>query len=271
MRSPMKRTLDIVAVFVVAVYLLPLFWIALTAIKPTADINSRVPVWVFEPTLQHFAEGFRRFGFARALVDFTLIVVSATAITMVLALMCAYALARLKVRGADTISLTILSLRFMPGVVVAVPYYIMFQNAGLIDTHIGLIIVYVAFGLPFAIWLLRGFLLDIPREVEEAARIDGLSWIQILFRIVAPMATSGIAVTAIFTFVFNWNEFLFAFYLSHTKVVTLPIQIFKMVDLYNVLWGPISAAVLMQLVPMVIVVFLLQKHIVRGLTMGAVK
>jgi multiple sugar transport system permease protein len=271
MRSPMRKVLDVAAVVVVAAYLLPLMWIVLTAIKPTADINSPVPVWSFTPTFEHFLEGFRRFGFAHALIDSAVVVVTSTIITMVLALMCAYALARLKVRGADFISLTILSLRFMPGVVVAVPYYLMFQSFNLIDTRIGLIIVYVAFGLPFAVWLLRSFLLDIPREVEEAARLDGLGWMQILFRIVAPMATSGIAVTAIFTFVFAWNEFLFAFYLSVNEVVTLPIQIFKMVDLYNVLWGPISAAVVMQLVPMLIVVFLLQKHIVRGLTMGAVK
>lgn len=270
-RSPLRRTMDVVTVFVVAMYLTPLLWIILTAIKPTPDINSLTPVWVFEPTLEHFAEGFNRFAFGRSLLDSTIVVVTSTIITMVMAVMCAYALARLKLRGADTISLTILSLRFMPGVVVAVPYFLMFQNVGLLDNHIGLIIVYVAFGLPFAIWLMRGFLMDVPRDVEEAARLDGLGWMQILWRIIVPMARSGLAVTTIFTFVFSWNEFLFAFYLTHTNVVTLPIQIFKMIDLYNVLWGPISAAVLMQLAPMIVVVFLLQRHIIRGLTLGAVK
>lgn len=271
MRRPLARTFDVAAALVVGLYLLPLFWIGLTAIKPTADINSAVPVWTFQPTLEHFVEDFQRFGFARGLADSAIVVVSATAITTLLALMCAYALARLKIRGADIISLTILSLRFMPGVVVAVPYFVMFQKLDLLDTYMGLIVAYVSFGLPFAVWVLRGFLVDLPRDVEEAARLDGLGWVQILLRIVAPMAASGIAVTAIFTFVFNWNEFLFAFYLTNTDVVTAPIQVYKMIDLYTVLWGPISAAVIMQIVPMVIVVFFLQRHIVRGLTLGAVK
>ena len=270
-RSPLRRMMDVVTVMVVAIYLLPLLWIILTAIKPTPDINSLQPVWVFEPTLEHFAEGFNRFAFGRSLLDSSVVVIASTAITMVLAVMCAYALARMKVRGADTISLTILSLRFMPGVVVAMPYFLMFQGVHLLDTHFGLIAVYVGFGLPFAVWLMRGFLMDLPRDVEEAARLDGLGWLQILWSIIVPMARSGLAVTTIFTFVFSWNEFLFAFYLTHTKVVTLPIQIFKMIDIYNVLWGPISAAVLMQLAPMVLVVFILQRHIIRGLTLGAVK
>ena len=147
----------------------------------------------------------------------------------------------------------------------------MAQWTGLTDSHLGMIIVYVAYGLPFAVWLLRGFLLDLPREVEEAARLDGLGWFSIIWRIMLPMATSGIAVTAVFTFVFAWNEFLFALYLTSYKAVTIPVQIAKMIDLYNVLWGPLSAAVVIQLVPMLIVVFLIQRHMIRGLALGAVK
>ncbi|MBM3573003.1 MAG: carbohydrate ABC transporter permease [Alphaproteobacteria bacterium] len=185
--------------------------------------------------------------------------------------MSAYALARMKMRGADGLSLLILSFRFMPGVVIALPYYLMAQWSGMSDSHVGLIIVYVAFGLPFAVWLLRGFLLDLPRDIEEAARLDGLGWFAILWRIIIPLAGPGIAVTAIFTFVFSWNEFLFALYLTSSNVVTLPIQIAKMIDLYNVLWGPISAGVVMQLIPMLVVVFLIQRHMIRGLALGAVK
>ena len=271
MRSPLRRALDVAAVFVVAVYLAPLYWIALTSIKPTVHINSKVPVWLFEPTIKHYAEAFTRFEFGKALVNSSVIVISATFITMVLALMAAYALARMRMRGADTTSLVILSLRFMPAVVIAMPFYLMYQRLGLIDTHLGMIVIYVGFGLPFAVWLLRGFLLDLPRDIEEAARLDGLGWLQILGRIILPLSGPGIAVTAIFTFVFNWNEFLFALYITQSAAVTLPIQISKMIDLYNVLWGTISGAVVMQLVPMVIVVFLLQRHMIRGLALGAVK
>lgn len=271
MRSPLRKVLDVVAVFVVAIYLAPLYWIALTSIKPTVDINSRVPVWWFEPTVEHYAEAFTRFEFGKGLFNSTIIVVSATFITMVLAMMAAYALARMRMKGADTTSLVILSLRFMPAVVIAMPFYLMYQRFGLIDSHVGMIVIYIGFGLPFAVWLLRGFLLDLPRDIEEAARLDGLGWMQILWRIMLPLSGPGIAVTAIFTFVFNWNEFLFALYITQTAAVTLPIQISKMIDLYNVLWGTISSAVVMQLIPMVIVVFLLQRHMIRGLALGAVK
>ena len=159
----------------------------------------------------------------------------------------------------------------MPGVVIAMPYYLMAQRLGMIDTHIGMIIIYVGYGLPFAVWLMRGFLLDLPRDIEEAARLDGLRWLGIIWRIILPLSGPGIAVTAIFTFVFNWNEFLFALYITQSAAVTLPIQIAKMIDVYTVLWGTISGAVVMQLVPMVIVVFLLQRHMIRGLALGAVK
>ena len=119
----------------------------------------------------------------------------------------------------DTWALVILSLRFMPGMVIVLPYFKMATFFNVIDTQIVLIVVYVAFGLPFAVWILRGFLLDLPKEIEEAARLDGLSWLQIIFRLIMPMAAPGIAVTAIFTFVFSWNEFLFALFLTSPVLV----------------------------------------------------
>ena len=271
MRSPIRKTMDVVAVFLVAIYLAPIYWIALTSVKPMSEIHSRKPVWVFDPTIEHYAEAFVRFEFGKALLNSSIIVFSATFITMILALIAAYALARMRLRGADVLSLFILSLRFMPAVVIAMPFYLMFLKFGLIDSHIGMIVVYVGYGLPFAVWIMRGFLLDLPKEIEEAARQDGLGWISIIRRIILPLSGPGIAVTAIFTFVFNWNEYLFALYLTQADAVTLPIQIAKMVDAYTVLWGTISASVVMQLVPMVVVVFLLQRHMIRGLALGAVK
>ena len=271
MQTPLRKALNFVAVFAVMIYLAPLYWITLTAFKPTALINQKVPVWWFEPTGEHFAQAFGRFKFGLGLTNSLIIIVTATTITMLLAVFAAYALARMKLRGADTLSLVILSLRFLPAMVIVIPYFLIFQRTGLMDTHLGMIIIYIGFGLPFAVWLLRGFFLDLPREIEEAARLDGLSWMATIWRIILPISLPGLAVTAIFTFVFNWNELLFAMYLTQSNAVTAQIQIFKMVDLYNVLWGTISSAVLMQLVPMVIVVFLLQRHMIRGLALGAVK
>jgi multiple sugar transport system permease protein len=255
----------------VAAYLAPIYWVAITSVKPTDLINSRVPVWSFAPTAEHYREVFDRFEFGSALLNSAIVVFVATAVTMVLGFGCAYALARMKLRGADGLSLFILSLRFMPVVVVAMPFYLMYTWLDLIDTHVGLIVAYVGFGLPFAVWLLRGFLRDLPKEIDEAARLDGLGWLALIRKIVLPLSAPGLAVTAIFTFVFNWNEFLFALYVTQSKAVTVPIAVAKMIDLYNVLWGPISAAVIIQLVPMIVVVGLLQRHMIRGLAMGAVK
>ena len=271
MRTPLRKALDVVAVFVVAVYLCPLYWITLTAFKPTKQINQKVPVWAFDPTWEHFEQAFGRFKFGHGLINSIIIVGSATVITMIMAMFCSYALARMKLRGADTLSLIILSLRFLPAMVIVIPYYMMMQRSGMMDTHVGMIVIYIGFGLPFAVYLLRGFFMDLPREIEEAARLDGLGWVATIWRIILPISLPGIAVTSIFTFVFNWNELLFAMYLTQSHAVTAQIQVFKMVDLYNVLWGTISSAVLMQLIPVVIVVFLLQRHMIRGLSLGAVK
>src|SRR5262249_19691614 len=189
MRTPLRRVLDVVAVAIVAFWLLPVMWIGLTSIKPTTEINSAVPVFYsFTPTLEHYYALFDRFEFGRIIANNLLIVPPATVITILLSLLAAYALARMKLKGADSLSFFILSLRFMPPVVVVLPYYLMFQEVGLIDSYPGMILVYVAFGMPFAVWLLRSFLLDIPRDIEEAAQLDGLGRLAILWRIVIPVA-----------------------------------------------------------------------------------
>jgi multiple sugar transport system permease protein len=269
--SPLRRTFNVLAVFVVATWLFPIYWVLLTSVKPPDVINSAVPVFVFNPTLENYRELFDRFEFARILANSLVIVSISTIITMVLAVMAAYALARLKMRSSSGLSLFILSFRFMPAMVVVLPYYLIFQRFSLTDTYLGMILIYVGFGLPFAVWLLRGFLLDLPRDIEDAARLDGLKPLAVARRVMLPLARPGIAVTAIFTFVFGWNEYLFALMLTYVQAVTVPVALSKMVEPYVVLWGDISGAVTIQLVPMLIVVFLLQRHITRGLALGAVK
>jgi multiple sugar transport system permease protein len=266
------RALNVLAVVVVVVWLLPVLWVGLTSIKPTAVINAPEPTfYAFEPTADHYVEIFGRFRFDRAIFNSLVVVGVSTLIVMILAFPAAYAVARMGLMHGDAWALFILSLRFMPGVVVVLPYFRMASYFQLIDTPLVLIIVYVAFGLPFAVWILRGFLLDLPQEVEEAGRLDGLSRLQIIFRLVLPMAAPGIAVTAIFTFVFSWNEYLFALFLTYDKATTIPVALQKTIDLYNVLWGSLSAGAVIQLLPMILVVFLMQRHIARGLALGAVK
>jgi multiple sugar transport system permease protein len=271
-RKGLLRPLNVLAALVVATWLMPVLWVVLTSIKPSAVINAPQPTFYsFAPTVANYVEIFSRFRFDRAIWNSFVCVGVSTFIVMVLAFPAAHAVSRMGLFSGDAWAVFILSLRFMPGVVVVLPYFKMTNYLGLIDTQLALIIVYVAFGLPFAVWILRGFLLDLPREIEEAGRLDRLSWLQIIFRLILPMAAPGIAVTAIFTFVFSWNEYLFALFLTFDKATTMPVALQKTIDLYNVLWGALSAGAVIQLLPMIAVVFLLQRHIARGLALGAVK
>ena len=267
-----SRALFVLAIALVFIWLVPVMWVVLTSVKPTNIINSAVPIFFdFDPTLDHYVEVFERFRFGRSMINSFVTVGVSTVIVMIIALPAAYAVARMNLMHGDTWALVILSLRFMPGMVIVLPYFKIASFLNIIDTQIVLIVVYVAFGLPFSGWILRGFLLDLPKDIEEAGRLDGLSWIQIIFRLIMPMAAPGIAVTAIFTFVFSWNEFLFALFLTLDKGSTMPVALQKTIDLYNVLWGSLSAGAVLQLLPMILVVFLLQRHIARGLALGAVK
>ncbi len=256
---------------IVLLWLFPVYWIVLTSFKPTVEINSAIPSFVFTPTLENYRDLFAQFEFSGVLLNSIVVTVVTCIVVVGLGVMAAYALARLKVPGEKHIALWILSLRFLPPIAVAIPFYIQWQDLNLLDTYIGLILVYVAFNLPFAIWLLRGFLADVPAELEEAALLDGLSRLQILWRVVVPVILPGLASTSIFIFVFTWNEYLMALMLTSVNAVTVPVTISKFVMPYTILWGDLSAAVVIQLVPMLAVVYLLQRHIVRGMTLGAVK
>jgi multiple sugar transport system permease protein len=261
----------IAAVFLVGLWLFPVYWIVLTSLRPIKEINSATPSFIFSPTGENYWELFTKFDFARVLMNSLVITFISCFVVIVLAVLAAYALGRMKVPGEKHIALWILSLRFLPPIAVAIPFYIQWQDLHLLDTYLGMILIYVAFNLPFAIWMMRGFLADVPVALEEAALLDGLTRLQIIRRIVVPVVMPGIASTAIFTFVFTWNEYLMALMLTAFKSVTVPVTIAKFVQPYTVLWGSLSAAVVIQVVPMLVVVFLLQRHIVRGMTLGAVK
>jgi len=254
------------------VWISPIIWIILTSIKPSIDINNKIPIFFdFQPTFNHYYEIFDRFKYLDVSLNSLVIVGGSTIIVMLFAIPASYSLSRLNIKHRDNISLFILSLRFLPAIVIVLPYYIIGNYFSIIDTFLLLITVYIGFGLPFAIFLLRSFMIDLPKDIEEAARLDGLSWFKILHKIVIPLSTPGIIVTSIFTFAFGWNEYLFSLFLTIDRATTIPVNLQKTIDQYNVLWGELSAGAVVQLLPVVIIVFILQKNIARGLTFGAVK
>jgi multiple sugar transport system permease protein len=260
-----------VTVGLVMLWLFPIYWIFLTSFKTPLLINEKDPVFFFSPTLENYQHLFTEFRFARILQNSLVIVGCTTVIVVVLGLLAAYALGRLDVPGGKHIALWMLSLRFMPAVAIVLPFFVLWQRIGLTDTYLGLILIYVAFNLPFAIWLLRGFLVEVPRDLDEAATLDGLGHLAILRRIILPVTAPGVAVTAIFTFMFAWNEYLMALVLTSRDATTVPVTVSKFIQAYSILWGDVGASATIELLPVLVVVFLLQRHILRGITLGAVK
>jgi multiple sugar transport system permease protein len=266
-----RLALTMCAAILIAVWLFPVVWMIMTSLKASPEITSRVPVFRFRPTFEHYFALLNTYHFRQFFATSFIVAALTTIITMVLASLAAYALGCMEPAGGKNVAMWILSQRMLPPIAVVIPFFILLRQYNLIDTYPGLMIVYLVPALPFAVWLLRSFFLDTPPEVREAALLDGLRHPQILRRVVAPMAGPGIAVTAIFTFIFTWNEFLFALFLTSERATTVPVGISQLILAYQVLWGEVSAAGTLALVPLIPVVFYLQRHIVRGMTLGAVK
>ena len=165
----------------------------------------------------------------------------------------------------------ILSVRMFPPIATIIPIFLLFNKLGLIDTRLGLMLLYIAFNLPFAIWIMRSFFDEIPSELDDAAMVDGCSPWQAFARIILPLAAPGLSATAIFCMMFSWNEFLFAMIISRAQTQTLPVGVMGFITQRGVLWGEMSAAATIIMTPMIIFTFLIQRYLIRGLTFGAVK
>jgi len=252
------------------VMLFPVYWMASMMFKPTTAMFARPTVWVFEPTLEHFAYIIEH-GFAGNLLTSFLIASLSTVLVVLIGTPAAYSFARYKLKARDDLFLFILATRMAPPVCLVIPFYVIYAKIGLLDTHFGLIMAYLTFNLSFYVWVLSSFCRDLPVELEEAAMTEGYSRIQVFTRITLPLLRPGITSTAVLCFIFAWNEFLFAFLLGGHDVKTLPVAIPDLITTQGVRWGEMAIVGMIAMLPVMIGVFFLQKHIVRGLTMGAVK
>ena len=254
--------------------LFPFYVIVTTALKTETNIFAWPPVWIFKPTLQSFYNALFVFG-GRGAISYLVnsIVISAvsTFLAVVLGAMAAYGLARFSFAGNRQLAFWILSTRFAPPVAFVVPIYIMVQRAGLLDSHIALILIYTAMNLSLVVWILRGFFAEIPIEIEEAALVDGYSRLQIFWRVALPLVRPGIVSMAILSAIFSWNEFLYAMVLTQSRAATLPVYLAGFSSSMGLAWGEYMAVGTMAVLPILVFTFALQKHLVRGLTFGAVK
>ncbi len=256
---------------VASTWIFPILWTAITSLKPEGGLIGLKPTIVFEPTLASYIELFADRDFGRYLLNSLMIAGGATIVSMLLACFAAYALARSEMRGREQIGMWILSLRMLPPISTVVPFYLILSRSKLLDTYPGLLLVYLTFSLPFAIWMLQGFFSEIPKSIDEAASADGAGPLTILFRFIVPMAKGGVAVTTIFTFVFAWNEFLYAFLLTKERWVTLPVRLSSTITPFQTDWGYLTAGAVVSFLPLIVVVFLLQREMVRGVSLGAMR
>lgn len=256
----------VMAVFFIA----PLLWVLSSAFKTRLEIFTLPPVLVPNSlNLSNFTDVLSKsFPYLRNSIIVTTI---STAIVMLIAIPASFALAAFQYRRSRDIELWVLSTRMMPPIAAAVPLFIAGQYFGLLDTLTGLTFVYIGFLLPFAIWLLTSFFREMPGEVLEAARVDGASWWQVLRHVAVPISASGIATVTVFTALFSWNELLLPLFLTSRKAKTFTVVLTEFQGQTNTVWEQMSAAVVIQVLPIALTVFLVQRYIVSGLTLGAVK
>ena len=296
----------VVSIALMLLILIPVMWMMATAFKTQRDSVSVPPKVFFEPTLEGFvylltdriqltgdelteyserddlswyeaipqSRGQRIQGvsdFPRFIANSLIIGGVSTIFSVAFGILAAYAFSRFNVPGEGDLLFFILSTRMLPPVVVTIPIFILYKEIGLDDTHFGLILLYTAFNLSFSVWLLKGFMDEIPKEYEEAALVDGYSRLQAFRKIVLPQATTGIAVATVFSFIFAWNEYAFALMLTKDVARTAPPSLPSRIGVAGVEWNAIAAGSLLFLIPVVIITFALRRHLLRGVTFGAIR
>src|SRR5215510_6892138 len=310
-QKTMNRAAVALVVLVTLIYLVPIYWITSTAFKPRTLATTVPPTVVFQPEVTSFVKLFtkrvqmigqvdpevyakapwweqrifdlgERFikdsdgriepsAYPRRFLNSWIISVVSTSLEGAMGTLTAYGFSRSKMPGEDDWLFFILSTRMLPPVVVAIPMFLMYRVVGLVDTHAGLIILYTAFNLSFSVWLMKGFIDEIPKEYEEAALVDGYTRLEAFFKIVLPQAATGMAATAVFCFITAWNEYAFALMMTNRNAQTVPPYIPSQLGSGLTDWTVIASGSLLFLIPVSIFTFLLRKHLLRGVTFGAIR
>ena len=254
-----------------AMMLTPVVWALLTSIKQPIDAFAIPPKLIFSPTLEFHQQVWFDKGFARFLVNSLVIAVTTVAISVSIGTMAAYGLSRMRGRTANGILFALLSLRMFPHMLLAIPFFMLARFLNLIDTYPALVLALVAINQPFTIWLMHSFFVDVPGEIDEAAAIDGAGEWQTFFRVVLPIVRPGLWVTALFSLLLAYNEFLFALVLTGPHTKTLPVAIAEYGGEDLNYWSLSAAAAIGIMFPVMLFMSAMQKHLVRGLALGALK
>ena len=258
------------AVGVTIVFLFPIYWLFMMSFKTAEEIYSYPPKWYpGRFGLHNYAVLFKD-GDAATVWHSLVIAGASTVPAMFLGTICAYSLARFRT-GGEHLGNWIISQRMVLPITVVFPIFLLYVWLRWVDTYLGIILLYTAFNLPYVIWMMRGYIMDIPRALEEAALVDGCTRWQVIWKVVLPLSRPGLFATAIFTFVFAWNEFLFALVLTRTEVTTYTVQVTHYFGGQSNFWAKISAMSVLGTLPIFVVVAFMQRYLVRGISLGAVK
>ena len=278
-RGGVRRVVEVVALTVLAVAMLfPVLWMLETSIKDGQDIYAIPAKFLgFDITFEHYRHVFvdadgGRSDLTQSFLNSVVVAGASTVIATVFGVPAAWAYSRFTLRAKKDQLFFILSTRFMPPVVVVIPIFLMYRELGLIDTHLGLILIYAAFNLPFTIWMMKGFVDEVPSEYEDAAMLDGYTRLQAFHKFTLPLLVPGIAATAVFALIFSWNEFVYAIFLTSSQEVrTAPPAIAGLIGGTTVDWGLVSASAVVFALPVLVFAYLVRKHLVAGVTLGAVR
>jgi multiple sugar transport system permease protein len=306
----LNRAAIALVLVVTIIFLAPIYWIGSTAFKPRAYATTVPPTVFFRPEITSFIKLFTKrvqltkpvdpavyaaspwyeqriydggerilkvkdriqlSQYPNRFMNSLIIAITSTLLAVGMGTLTAYGFSRFRIAGEADLLFFILSTRMLPPVVVAIPMYLMYRAVGMTDTHIGLIILYTAFNLSFSVWLMKGFMDEIPKEYEEAALVDGYTRMQAFFKIVLPEAATGIAATAVFCFITAWNEYAFALMMTNRRAQTAPPFIPAQIGSGLADWTTIAAGTFLFLLPVAIFTFMLRGHLLRGVTFGAIR
>ncbi|MDH3770498.1 MAG: carbohydrate ABC transporter permease [Nitrospirota bacterium] len=260
-----------IALTAILITLFPIVWIFTISIKTKRDAFAIPPIWRFEPVWQNYWSLWENDTFRNAILNTATITAIGVVLSIAIAIPAAYALNRLQVRGKALIAAWLLLAYMLPEFLFIIPMYVLYQAIGLYDTQIGLALVYQVHVLPFAIWMLRSFFAEIPTELDEAARIDGCGHWRTLMVVYVPMSLPGIGATAVLSAIWIWNELAIALGLTFSNAQPLTLAVASFRGYASIDWGPMSAASIVAIIPMLLFALIAQKWIVKGLTLGAVK
>lgn len=261
-----------VAIFLVLFgTLFPFYWMVSTSLKTTQQTFAYPPVWAFTPTFEHYISALTEYNVGRTLINSIIVSLATTFIAVLLGTPAAYAIARFEFRGKRDLWFWFISNRMISPIVMALPFFLLARNFNLIDTYWVLILVYLTFTIPIVVWICSDQFRTVPRELDEAAMVDGASLWYSFFRISLPLAMPGVVVAAILSFIFSWNELLYPLVLTRNNTRTAPVAATSFMSGYNLPWGEIMATGTLIVLPVTIFALLVSKQLVRGLTMGAVK